>query len=266
MAKTIIALGLCVVVAGTAGAYIGQRVGKAEAYHEFVGIADAEKRSHYALRYGFGLETFNGITGQDLWVLHAVHPDVKDGFFVDLGSADGHAISNTLALEQKGWRGVCIDPFPRNMQGRTCRVVEKAVASRSGREVEFQNPGSFSGGLLDNAGWWVSEEDKKNTVTVKTTTLADVLRSADAPEFIHYLNVDIEGAEYDALRRFPFDEYQFGAITIEHNDVQDRREQIRQLLADNGYRLQWAIRDQDWYQPADGNGGEGDRTRTSSSS
>jgi hypothetical protein len=63
--------------------------------------------------------------------------------------------------------------------------------------------------------------------------------------------VDIEGAEYMALSEFPFDKYEFGAITIEHNDLQDQRAKIRELLVKNGYRLEWAIRDQDWYVRAD---------------
>src|ERR1700754_2940971 len=94
------------------GAYLGHRAGRVEAFHEFVGIKDLRERKIYAIRYALGLVDFKGITGQDLWVIHSVHPDTTNGFFVDLGSADGVAISNTWALEQSGWTGICIDPFP----------------------------------------------------------------------------------------------------------------------------------------------------------
>jgi FkbM family methyltransferase len=239
------------------GAYGGYRAGFAEAFHEFVGIGDEEARRSYALRYAVGLERFQSIMGQDLWILHTVFPEVSDGFFVDLGSADGVTISNTWALERKGWRGICIDPFPRNMAGRTCQVFAEAVDSEGGRTIQFQNPGRESGGLLKYAGWWVSDEDRNNTVEVTTTTLADILARAGAPKFIHYMNVDIEGAEYEALRMFPFDRYKIGAITIEHNNLEDRRALIHDLLTRNGYRLEWAIRDQDWYVPKES--GEGGR-------
>lgn len=234
------------------GVYFGYREGKAETFHEFVGIKDAQERRSYAIRYALGLNQFKGVVGQDLWVLYSVHPGVTDGFFVDLGSADGVEISNTWALERNGWAGICIDPFPRNMQGRSCQIFAEAVDSMGGRTVQFQNPDSYSGGILKYAGWWVSDEKKQNVVDVTTTTLADILRRAQAPAYIHYLNVDIEGAEYEALRNFPFDEYRFGAITIEHNDLEGRRAKIRDLLLKNGYRLEWAIRDQDWYVQADG--------------
>jgi FkbM family methyltransferase len=233
------------------GAYLGYRAGRAEAFHEFVGIQDLHKRRNYAIRYALGLNEFKGITGQDLWVMHSVHPAVTDGFFVDLGSADGVAISNTWALEQNGWAGICIDPFPRNMESRTCQVFGEAVDNVGGRTVQFQNPGSYSGGILEYAGWWVSEKSRENAVEVKTTTLKDILRRGNAPSYIHYLNVDIEGAEYMALSEFPFDKYEFGAITIEHNGLEDQRARIRELLGKNGYRLEWAIRDQDWYVRAD---------------
>jgi FkbM family methyltransferase len=133
------------------------------------------------------------------------------------------------------------------MEGRTCRVFAEAVDNVGGQTVQFQDPGSYSGGILKYAGWWVSDESKEKAVEVKTATLADILRRANAPSYIHYLNADIEGAEYMALSEFPFDQYQFGAITIEHNGLEDRRAQIRELLMTNGYRLEWAIRDQDWY-------------------
>jgi FkbM family methyltransferase len=241
--------GTLAVAAVVLGAHVGYRAGFAEAYHRFVGIGDHDERHSYALRYAAGLEQFQSLMGQDLWVLHAVFPGVTDGFFVDLGSANGVDISNTWALERKGWTGICIDPFPRNMAERTCQVFAEAVDSEGGRTIQFQNPGAEGGGLLSYAGWWVSDDDKRNTVEVTTTTLADILARAGAPPFIHYMNVDIEGAEYEALRVFPFDRYKIGAITIEHNNLEDRRALIRDLLTHNGYRLEWAIRDQDWYMP-----------------
>src|SRR5262245_36941355 len=102
---------LLMVGAASVGAYLGHRVGRFEAFHEFVGIQDAHERRAGAIGYALGLEEFKGVTGQDLWVLHSVHPGIKDGYFVDLGSADGVTISNTWALERNGWTGICIDPF-----------------------------------------------------------------------------------------------------------------------------------------------------------
>lgn len=237
------------VVALAAGVWLGFRAGSVDALHSLIGISEDGERREFALRYAVGLDDFNGIYGQDLWVMHTVFPKVKNGFFVDIGSADGTELSNTKRLEAAGWSGVCIDPFPRNMEGRTCKTFDEAVDSEGGRAVKFRSPGTYGGGIADYAGWWVSKGDKSKMVDLTTTTIGDVLKRAGAPNFIHYMNVDIEGAEYEALKAFPFDRYKIGAITVEHNNVEDRRIKLRDLFESNGYRLEWAIRDQDWYVP-----------------
>ncbi|GKZ01033.1 hypothetical protein MPSEU_001054700 [Mayamaea pseudoterrestris] len=33
-------------------------------------------------------------------------------FFIDLAANDAKTLSNTLALEQRGWQGLCIEPNP----------------------------------------------------------------------------------------------------------------------------------------------------------
>jgi len=84
-----------------------------------------------------GLATFYSQMGQDKWVSEAVFPGVKNGFFLDVGSGDGTIMSNTKALEQKGWTGICIDPFPRNMQDRSCQIFKEVVFSKAGERVKF---------------------------------------------------------------------------------------------------------------------------------
>jgi hypothetical protein len=230
--------------------FLGFRAGDANALHRLVGQTDGAKRVPLLVRHTLGLEIPHGLYGQDLWLLHDLYAGVENGYFVDLGSADGLADSNSKLLEEHGWKGICIDPFPSNMQSRTCTMFKEVVDSEAGRTVRFQNPGSFSGGIVSYAGHWVSDKDKQNVVDLTTTTLADILGRAEAPPFIHYMNVDIEGAEYDALKAFPFDRYTVGAFTIEHNNIEERRQKIRSLLEAHGYRLEWSIRDQDWYVPA----------------
>lgn len=231
-----------------AAGYVGYRAGQADAlYYYFAEIADTEDRMPIVAERAIGGSRSYALYGQDLWLLHNVYPGLRDGFFVDVGSADGEADSNSKLLEVHGWRGICIDPFPSNMQGRGCRMFKEVVDSEAGRTVRFQQPGSFSGGILDYAGWWIDAKAKEHTVELTTTTLADILHAAGAPSFINYMSLDIEGAEYEALRVFPFDEYRIGALTVEHNDEQERRLAIRRLLESHGYRLQRAVLDQDWY-------------------
>jgi hypothetical protein len=41
------------------------------------------------------------------------------------------------------------------------------------------------------------------TVELTTVTLGNIMQRANAPSFIHFMSLDIEGAELEALRGFP---------------------------------------------------------------
>lgn len=190
--------------------------------------------------------------GQDKWVLEHVFPDVRDGYFVDVGSGHGTIGSNTRALEERGWTGLCIDPFPIEMQGRTCRVVRAVVFERPGVPMTFHLAGGL-GGLSSTLAPWNTTAARAPTVTFTTRTLRDILAEAGAPSFIHYLSLDIEGAEFAALQAFPFEHVRLGAVTVEHNREEPKRSRIRDLLAAHGYALAHSYRQEDFYRRQPGN-------------
>ena len=140
--------------------------------------------------------------GQDKWVIFKMFPGVRDGVFLDVGSGHGTIGSNTKALEELGWTGICVDPFPTHMEGRTC-VVEKAVVSSvAGQVVKFHTHAGL-GGIADTLGKWKEEAEKSPAVELTTVTLGELLERAKAPSFIHFLSLDIEGAELEALKGVP---------------------------------------------------------------
>jgi len=72
--------------------------------------------------------------------------------------------------------------------------------------------------------------DNSTAVAVWTVSLSDILDHANAPATIEYLSLDIEGAEYFALKNFPFDRRKFLMITAERPS-----RQLHHLLVRNGY-------------------------------
>lgn len=186
--------------------------------------------------------------GQDKWVIFRMFPRVSDGFFLDVGSGHGTIGSNTKALEELGWRGICVDPFPTHMEGRTCRMEKVVVSGVAGQQVKFHAHEGL-GGIADTLGKWKDEAAKAPVVEFTTTTLGAVLDGAEAPAFIHFLSLDIEGAELEALKGIPFDKYRFGAMAIEHNDEEPKRTDILKFLESRGYRRVHTFRQDDFFAP-----------------
>jgi hypothetical protein len=195
-----------------------------------------------------GLVEYPAEIDQDKWVLEKVFPGVTSGFFLDVGSGHGTIGSNSLALEQRGWTGLCVDPFPVQMEGRTCRMFREVVFSRAGLEMPFHLAGGL-GGIGETLGKWNEKAASAPAVTLRTVTLADLLVRAGAPRFIHFVSLDIEGAELEALRAFPFERHRVGAWAIEHNHEEPKRSGIASLLASHGYRRANVWQQDDFFVP-----------------
>jgi hypothetical protein len=189
--------------------------------------------------------------GADDWVLS----HYEKGYFVDAGCCDGEYISNTYKLEKLGWSGICIDVFPKNFERRpNSKVVEAALYGIKDLEVEFiiSKAPEISGinnhlgkkGTASYTGW---EPYVDKIIKVKTHLLHEILDANNAPEFIEYLSIDIEGVELEVLKTFPFDKYKFGCISLEHNYEEPRRTQIKNLLKSKGYTYIKQVEADDWF-------------------
>ena len=198
-----------------------------------------------------GLARFYSQIGEDKWVSEAIFPGVKNGFFLDVGSGDGTFNSNTKALEEKGWTGICVDPFPLNMQDRSCQMFKEVVFSEAGKRVKFW-AGGFWGGIQDTLGLPkdIMEKQKAPSVEFTTVTLGDILERAKAPRFIHFVSLDIEGGELNALKGFPFDKYKIGALAVEHFSEEPKRSEIKKLMESHGYKRVFTRYQNDYYVPA----------------
>jgi FkbM family methyltransferase len=199
-------------------------------------------------RQTIGGPSYPSEIGQDKWVIFKMFPGVTDGFFLDVGSGHGTIGSNTKALEELGWKGICVDPFPTHMEGRSCEMVREVVSNTSGQTVKFHTHSGL-GGIADTLGKWKEEAEKSPAVELTTVTLAEVLERSKAPAFIHFLSLDIEGAELDALRGVPFDKYRFGAMAIEHNEEEPKRSDLIKFLEEKGYRRVHTYRQDDFFAP-----------------
>ena len=236
-----------VIVAVAAGAAVfGHALGRRHEFNVLCCDVPAMRNVTLSLRETLGLATYPSQICQDKWITETVFPGVRDGVFLDVGSGDGIVHSNTYVLEQRGWTGICVDPYPTNMETRTCRMFRDVVFSEAGRKMTFHQAGEVSG-LAETHDTWKSVAERAPAVELTTTTLGDILQRAQAPRYIHYMSLDIEGAELEALRGLPFDRYTFGAMTIEHNYEGRKRNDIQAFLEPRGYRRVRTWRHDDFY-------------------
>jgi len=225
---------------------LGVWVGGTYERYRFVYTAPRWEAIRGALGKLVGREASYGQFQQDLWVAHGVAPGKRDGYYVDVGSGDGVKISNTKLLDELGWKGVCIDPFPKHMETRTCQVFRQPVSGESGRRVKFRAAGD-SGRIEEPPSTYWDKTSGPPVIELVTATLDEILAKAHAPHYIDYMNLDVEGAECDALRGLSLDVYQIGSLTVEHNYDLARRAAIHSLLSAKGYvRVRsWEV--DDWY-------------------
>ena len=171
--------------------------------------------------------------GQDFWVYGEVNNKMKGGYFVEVGSNDGITYNNTFLLESRfKWKGLCIEANPDiyiELEKNRRAVCINACISDSENEVVFNKEGLDGGIIFDMAN-----SDKANLssnfVSLQTYTLEKLFIKYNVPFVVDYLSMDIEGAEWYALRNFPFDKYRFNSMTIERPDTN-----LRNLLQENNY-------------------------------
>ena len=172
----------------------------------------------------------------------------KNGYFVDVGANDGISGNNTYLLEKEyDWKGICIEPLPEEFNKckgcRSCLCYKYAVYSKSDLKLNFCVSDLLSGiedtHLIKNKTQNFIDprffkNNYKGDIIVETKTLTDILDKSNAPQYIDYLSIDVEGAEVHVLNGIDFNKYTFGIIHIEHN-WQKYRSEIRQILENNKY-------------------------------
>lgn len=165
----------------------------------------------------------------------------RNGFFVDLACADGVNINNSYFLEKHlGWNGLLFEPNPGYKESikahRTSQLVTECVTDVPNETVRFRIDNGMLGGIVsddtDNNQSVRGEELKDSKIIeIQTTTLVDELEKINAPKIIDFLSLDIEGAEWIALRNFDFNKYKFVSMAIERPN-----EYLDMMLEKHGYR------------------------------
>jgi FkbM family methyltransferase len=178
----------------------------------------------------------------------------ETGFFVDVGAEDGKSGSNSLFFEEKGWKGICIEPHPESFaklsQNRKCLCLPVAISSTKGTMTftQIDGPASALSGLSqtydprhrERIDREISQKGgKKTEIQVTTEPLKSIFQRQEVKE-VHYLSIDVEGAELEVLKSIDFDEVFIHVIDIENN-YPDSFGEVRKFLASKGFTKSFPI-------------------------
>jgi FkbM family methyltransferase len=172
------------------------------------------------------------------------------GFFMEAGANDPVIGSQTWHLEQKGWRGILVEPQPAcaerlRQQRKNSTVVQAACSSpdKTGEAPFYFADASGLCGLEKNV-------DDPNLVyqrseMVKVTTFDAILESAGNPA-VDCVFLDVEGTELDVLKGFDLKKHHPALILIE-DKVHNLQKHF--YLMRQGYKLVKRTGVNNWYVP-----------------
>ena len=179
--------------------------------------------------------------GQDFFA-YVVSNYSNNGFFVEIGAANGIHSSNSLFLEKLGWTGLLVEPG-KNWQtslkaNRKSSISQFVVADRSQKKVLFYeaeagNLSTFNEYINFDGG--LKNRRKRKIYEVQTLSLQDLLNQYKCPSQINFLSIDTEGSEFEIIQDFDFSGYKIDFVCIEHN-YNINREKISEKMEKSGFR------------------------------
>ncbi|SRR6266568_1435354 len=187
--------------------------------------------------------------GELIWEFFRRNPN---GFFVEVGANDPHHGSQTWFLEQRGWRGILVEPLSRFYETlKTARPGSRVVQVACGAPGHPVTANLFVGensehsslrpNLVDGDTRYVRKEP------VRIRTLDEVLAETGNPG-IDFVSIDVEGLQLEVLKGFDLRRHHPALLFVEDHLL---NWQTHLYLTRRGYRLVKRTQLNNWYVPAE---------------
>jgi FkbM family methyltransferase len=173
---------------------------------------------------------------------------VERGFYIDVGAGDPTTDSVTRSFYELGWRGINVEPvrglFEALVRDRPRDINLQVAARGQAGEVQFYE--IVGTGLSTLVGEIARQHADSETYDVHpymvtARTLTEICREHDVHE-VHFLKIDVEGAERDVLEGLDLSDVRPWIILIEATHPQsriDRSESWEDLVLGRGYHRVW---------------------------
>ncbi|MCX7383680.1 MAG: FkbM family methyltransferase [Alphaproteobacteria bacterium] len=169
------------------------------------------------------------------------------GFWIDVGAADPVRGSVTRAFHERGWRGINIEPGVQEFTALAANRANDinlniALSDRPGT-MTFYDCADAEFSTLDPAVAARHRMDGRGITErpVTVSTLSAICRE-HVREPIHFLKIDVEGAEKSVLTGADFKAFRPWIIVIEVTVLQHKSDPAGDcgpLLLEAGYREAW---------------------------
>jgi FkbM family methyltransferase len=188
--------------------------------------------------------------GEDM-LLSQILEDKSDGLYIDIGAHHPFRFSNTYYFYKKGWKGINIEPNPglkkkfdehrsrdinievgiSNIEGffTYYQFNETALNTFDQTEAESKNG-------IHNGTYYITDQ-----IQIQTKKLSTVLKELLIDKTnIDFLNIDVEGLDYDVLQSNDWELFRPKVILIEelNFDFTDlNKNNVYKFLINKGYKL-----------------------------
>ena len=176
-------------------------------------------------------------------ILKEIFKNVEKGFFVDVGAHHPLRYSNTALLYKKGWNGINIDGDLRNMlifkylRKRDINLNHVISNKKSPVNFYYFNEGALNGILsnkrlkkLKDIGFRYIKKVKINPISLNEILELHLPKNKK----IDFLNIDVEGHDFEVLQSIDLDKYFINVILTE---VNENETELNQYLEEKGYHL-----------------------------
>ena len=183
--------------------------------------------------------------GEDL-IIADLTKNINNGFYVDAGCYHPLHLNNTYLLYKRKWNGINIDISEFSIKlfnfMRPDDVNINSAISDSENEISFYYQKKLS--QLSTIKKNISTERMQGKIKekkIKSFTLNSVLKNSKFKDKqIDFLNIDVEGADFEALRSLDFKTYNPKIICIEIMEKNILNSKIFNFLKNLNYKKVWS--------------------------
>lgn len=190
---------------------------------------------------------------QSIILKHFENDQQKTCRFLDIGANDGISFSNTYALSQLGWKGICVEPIPEaflklqklHSENERIYCINVGVSDET-KIVSFHQSNDWIGaeapvGILST----LNESSKNRFHGMNWTETKAIVFNFNEMEKIYklvdmrydFINVDVEGHELIVLKQIKEKLKYCKLICIEKSGNEEMDNEVLNELVENGFVL-----------------------------